>query len=402
MRLGDIRLGETHDLTFETTVNGVPTTLAGVPAVAAYVDASVIELTAGLTLTVDLDGRTGLHQVRIVATAGNGYAANTNVTIVLTAGTVGGDSVAGRIVGALSIEYRSALRPGTPGVELEIESDGQAHVDVKEWRGTTPAVLSATLVQVHVGSIASAVLAAASFAAGAFDAVWSVAARVLTAATNITSTGGTTVPQTGDSFARLGLPAGASVSADLAAIEAQTDDIGTAGAGLTAVPWNAAWDAEVQSEATDALNAYDPPTRAEATTDATSILAQTAAIETDTQDLQARVPAALTAGGHMKADALALNGQTAAAANLERSASVIIRGTVDTAGLTPTVALFEADDIVEATADHYNGRIVIFTSGALTGQATDITDYALVSGRGRFTVTAMTEAPGDGDTFVIV
>lgn len=41
--------------------------------------------------------------------------------------------------------------------------------------------------------------------------------------------------QTGDSFARLGAPAGASVSADIAAIEAQTDDIGAAGAGLTAV-----------------------------------------------------------------------------------------------------------------------------------------------------------------------
>lgn len=63
--------------------------------------------------------------------------------------------------------------------------------------------------------------------------------------------------QTGDSFARLGAPAGASVSADIAAIEAQTDDIGAAGAGLTAVPWNAAWDAEVQSEVQDAIEAND-------------------------------------------------------------------------------------------------------------------------------------------------
>ena len=53
----------------------------------------------------------------------------------------------------------------------------------------------------------------------------------------------------------LGTPAGASISADIAAIEAQTDDIGAAGAGLTAVPWNAAWDAEVQSEVVDALEA---------------------------------------------------------------------------------------------------------------------------------------------------
>ena len=57
---------------------------------------------------------------------------------------------------------------------------------------------------------------------------------------------------------KLGTPAGASISADIAAIEAQTDDIGAAGAGLTAVPWNASWDAEVQSEVQDALDATIP------------------------------------------------------------------------------------------------------------------------------------------------
>jgi hypothetical protein len=60
-----------------------------------------------------------------------------------------------------------------------------------------------------------------------------------------------------DLESRVGTPSnfggGATLSANLSDIEAQTDDIGTAGAGLTAVPWNAAWDAEVQSEAEDAL-----------------------------------------------------------------------------------------------------------------------------------------------------
>lgn len=59
---------------------------------------------------------------------------------------------------------------------------------------------------------------------------------------------------TADMQPKLGTPAGVSISADIAAIEAQTDDIGAAGAGLTAVPWNAAWDAEVQSEVEDALD----------------------------------------------------------------------------------------------------------------------------------------------------
>ena len=47
------------------------------------------------------------------------------------------------------------------------------------------------------------------------------------------------------------------------AILVDTAVIGSAGAGLTAVPWNAAWDAEVQSEVADGLAAYDPPTKAE-------------------------------------------------------------------------------------------------------------------------------------------
>lgn len=56
--------------------------------------------------------------------------------------------------------------------------------------------------------------------------------------------------------------AGVDIAADIIAIKAETaailddtDDIGIAGAGLTAIPWNAAWDAEVQSEVADALEA---------------------------------------------------------------------------------------------------------------------------------------------------
>jgi len=47
------------------------------------------------------------------------------------------------------------------------------------------------------------------------------------------------------------------------AVKVVTDAISTNGSGLSAVPWNSSWDAEVQSECTDALNAYDPPTKAE-------------------------------------------------------------------------------------------------------------------------------------------
>lgn len=92
------------------------------------------------------------------------------------------------------------------------------------------------------------------------------------------------------------------------------------------------------------------------------------------------------------------------AANLAASAGQVIKATVDTAtnGHTPTTTEFQADDITEATASHFDGRIVIFTSGALAGQAKDITAYELVGVIGQFTVTALTEAPANDDTFVIV
>ena len=89
---------------------------------------------------------------------------------------------------------------------------------------------------------------------------------------------------------------------------------------------------------------------------------------------------------------------------LLKSAGQIISGTVDTVTNThtPTTTEFQADDITEATTDHYKSRIVIFTSGALSGQAAAITSYSQVGGIGQFTVTAMTEAPANDDTFIIV
>lgn len=93
-----------------------------------------------------------------------------------------------------------------------------------------------------------------------------------------------------------------------------------------------------------------------------------------------------------------------AAAQLNLSANQIITFTVDTVTNThtPTTTEFQADDITEATANHYNGRIVIFTSGALAGQVSDITSYEAVGGIGQFTVSALTEAPANDDTGIIL
>src|SRR6478609_4891710 len=96
--IGDFRLGDTFDLKFTTRqISGAPFTLAGSPVISAYVGNSTTELTAGITLTVDFDSRTGLNNVRVVASGGNGYATATNYALVITTGSVNSVSVVGEV-----------------------------------------------------------------------------------------------------------------------------------------------------------------------------------------------------------------------------------------------------------------------------------------------------------------
>lgn len=139
-------------------------------------------------------------------------------------------------------------------------------------RTRLPAALVSGRIDAHAGSVADGVLTAAKFAAGAFDAVWSVASRLLTAGTNIVLAKGTGVTgfndlSAGDVRTALGMavanldtqlaalasmiagissPSAAAIRAEmdanstqLAAIRADTEDlqaqVGVDGAGLTAI-----------------------------------------------------------------------------------------------------------------------------------------------------------------------
>lgn len=147
---GDIRLNETIDIKFTTRrfSTGAPYTLAGSPVISAYVGNGTTEITAGITLTVDFDSRTGLNNVRVVATSGNGFATATNVSLVITTGTVDSVSVVGEVVGTFSIENRSALMPTTAARTLDVSAGGEAGVD---WANvgspTTTVGLSGTTVK---------------------------------------------------------------------------------------------------------------------------------------------------------------------------------------------------------------------------------------------------------------
>jgi len=126
-------------------------------------------------------------------------------------------------------------------------------------------------------------------------------------------------------------------------------------------------------------------------------------ILTDTADMQPKLG---TPAADISADIADLptvsefNARTLTAADIAKlSASVgtIVSAVAQTGTLSSTQM---TSDLSEATDDHFIGRIILWTSGALTNQATDITDYAGTGGL--LTFTLVTDVPVNGDTFIIV
>lgn len=111
MYLGDFVANATVRGHFNTRkADGTPITLAGSPTLAVYKDGSTTESTAGVTLTVGFDSRTGLHLFAIDTTAdADFYSPHSDFRVIITAGTVDGISVVGTKVAEFSLENRYAL-----------------------------------------------------------------------------------------------------------------------------------------------------------------------------------------------------------------------------------------------------------------------------------------------------
>ncbi|MGB2807998.1 MAG: hypothetical protein WBC22_09665 [Sedimentisphaerales bacterium] len=99
----------------------------------------------------------------------------------------------------------------------------------------------------------------------------------------------------------------------------------------------------------------------------------------------------------VQVDIVSISTSTDAADKLEASAETIVTAAASAGTLSATQM---TTTLTETTNDHYNGRIIIWTSGVLIGQATDITDYD--GATKLLTYTGVTEAPTAGDTFNII
>lgn len=117
-----------HKFTSRAFATGIPTAIAS-GTVVIYEDNSTTEITAAETLTVSFDGIVGYNNLRVVATAANGFEAGKSYSAVLSVGTVGGVSVVGETVHSWTMERSSAVMPTTAGRTLDVTATGTAGID---------------------------------------------------------------------------------------------------------------------------------------------------------------------------------------------------------------------------------------------------------------------------------
>ncbi len=104
-----------------------------------------------------------------------------------------------------------------------------------------------------------------------------------------------------------------------------------------------------------------------------------------------------TVANQVDSNMLAISGDTSASDKLEESCTSIVNSTAKAGTLSVTQM---STNLTEITDDHYIGRTVIWTTGNLAGQASDITDY--VGTNGVLTFSAVTDVPVATDAFVII
>ncbi len=304
----------------------------------------------------------------------------------------------------LAATYDPSSKPGAADALLNeiIENDGGVSRFTENSLEQAPSGTGAS-----AATIADAVWDEAQadhVGAGTFGVVASEVADILTDTGTTLPTAIADVPTVAEFNARSLVAADYTIVADLGVVQTADHTAGIAdiptvaefnARSLVAADYTIVADLGVVQTADHTAGIADIPTVAEfnartiASADYFDPAADTVATVTDVTN-------------QVSADVTAISGSSEAANNLEASAETIVVGTVSHDNTAASTTVFYSDDLTEATADHYNGRIVIFTSGALQDQATDITDYELDTGEGKFTVTALTEAPADNVTFIIV
>ena len=244
-----------------TLVAGTTFTAAAGDNISIMDLAPLVPTVIGRTLDVSTTGEAGIDWANIGSPTTAVNLSGTNIDVDQVVASVSGavGSVTGNVGGNVtgSVGSVSGLTNATIADAVWDEDAtahqtqgtfGQAIGDPGADTDTIFALLNTNLDATVSSRLASASYSAPPSAASIADAVWDEAQADHVAAGSFGVT-----------------------ASEIADILVDTAEIGAAGAGLTAIPWNAAWDAEVQSEVNDGLVAYGAATATDVTTAAANV-----------------------------------------------------------------------------------------------------------------------------------
>jgi len=405
---GDIQQGDSVNAFFSTSDQAGAAATITSGSVVIYKDGTTSNSTSGATLTVDVNSLTGFHRVTITTSSDASFYSVGSTFSVVVAGTVDSQSVRA-VVGTFSVQARTGAGGRVTSQNLGLIEQGQATTVAigplldptsgEPVTSLTPGDITARLIK---DTTSSTLTLTASGGNNDFthiaNGIWSL---------ELTSANTNHMGQFSISLvdANVFVPVLASgVAMRTQAYESLVLDSDTLNVDVTQVG---------NSNVTSSSGVLEVNTK-QINGDASAAAALDAAIDNSNNVVAVnvtRIDNSTTSATNLSnytdgtsnqpVDTVKISGDSTAADRLEAMMDACPIGTVDNTAFTPTTTAFETN-ISEATADHFNDRVCLFVTGNLAGQQKAVTDYVLSSGRGKFTVNALTEAPANGDTFILV
>ena len=405
---GDFKDGDAVNIYFSTSSQaGAASTLSS-GSVVIYKDGTANDSTSGATLTANVGSLTGFNRVVINTSSDSTYYAKGSSFAVVVAGTVDSQSVRG-VVGSFSIQGRTGAGGRQTTQELgSIKQSTATSICVGPLLHPT---LGEPVTSVTPGNITARFISGVTSASitltasGGNNDIAHIANGMYSlelTAGNVGTLGPFKVSLVGgDAFSPYTgsgtiIPANVYDSLVAGSDTLQADVTQAGGSAVTATSGILDVNAKQISASAAAADSLEA-----AMDTSNNLIAANAARINNNSTAATNLASYTTGGSNQPVDAVAVSGDTTAADRLEAMMDGSPNGSVDTTSFTPTTTAFETS-ITEATNDHFNGRIVLFTSGALLGQQKSITDYTLSGGRGKFTTNAFTEAPASGNQFIII
>lgn len=403
--VGDFQAGESVNVYFNTNdADGAAVTITS-SACRVYKNGTTSYLAA--TVTADVDSQTGFHRVTITTSSDSSfYAADSDFAVVVS-GTVDSQSVRA-VVGRFSIQKRTSTPKAVTQDLGFLEQSAATSVAIGP---LIDRMTGAPLLSITPGNITCKLINGTSSstltltASGGDNDLTHIANGIYALELTATDTNhmgnsvlllqddDVMVPFTA-SFITMRTQSYQSLIIDDDTLDVNVTQVGgsaiTSSSGVLAVN---STQISGSSAAADAL---------EAAMDTSNNLIAANVERIDDSTTSATNLSDYTDGtSNQPVDVVKISGDSDAADRLEAMMDACELFDVDDTAFTPTTTAFETT-ATEATTDHYKDRIVLFVTGALAGQQKACTAYTLSGGRGKFTVDALTEAPSDGDRFILV